>query len=242
MAPTVDPLLVQQLFSEYMELERRYYFGDWSPAECNAGRFCEALVSPLSLLDRGFSTNQSPSVFADKLVNPDVPHNLNPVDRRNISKMMLSIYEIRSSRNSVHFAPGYSADYVDSMVTMASCKWLLCEFIRLGSGTPNQKTAELLRGLAQLGDPIIFEVQGRPVVMRTGLSAPKELLLLLLHRPGYSATKSELVEFAAPYHSQKSVAVSLGRLVKNKQVAQTNDGRYHLTTLGRDAALQLLET
>jgi hypothetical protein len=187
------------------------------------------------------TTNQKPGVFAAKLMNPDIQHHLSSTDRRNTSKMMLSVYEIRSSRNSVHFAPGYSADYLDSMVTLASCKWLLCEFVRLASGRPNQQTAELLRGLAQLGDPVIFEIEGRPIVMLTGLSAPQEILLLLLHRPGYSATKTELVEFAAPYHTSKSIAVSLSRLADKKQVAMSKNGRFHLTTLGRDAAMQLLD-
>jgi len=240
MSPIVDRKFIELVVAEFASLEKRYYFGDWSPAECDAGRFCEALVNPLSLLDRGSTTNQSPSVFAGKLVNPDIAHKLLPADRKNISKIMLAVYEIRSSRNSVHFAPGYSADYVDSMVTVASCKWLLCEFVRLASGRPDEQTAELLRGLSQLGDPVIFEIEGRPIVMRTGLSAPQEILLLLLHRPGYAATKLELIEYAAPYHTSKSITVSLSRLVDKRQVALSKSGKYHLTTLGRNAALQAI--
>ncbi len=240
MSPIVDRKFIELVFAEFASLEKRYYFGDWSPAECDAGRFCEALVNPLSLLDRGSTTTQSPSVFATKLVNVDIPHNLSASDRKNLSKVMMSVYEIRSSRNSVHFAPGYSADYVDSMVTVASCKWLLCELVRLASGRPNEETAKLLRGLAQLGDPVIFELEGRPIVMRLGLSATQEILLLLLHRPGYASTKSDLIEYAAPYHSAKSVGISLNRLEAKRQIARSKDGAYCLTTLGRDAALQLL--
>lgn len=241
MSPTVEKKYVEQVFAEFVNLERRYYFGDWGPAECDAGRFCEALVNPLNLLNRGTTTTQSPSVFATKLVNVDIDHNLNRTDRKNLSKMMLSVYEIRSSRNSVHFAPGYSADCVDSVVTVASCKWLLCELVRLVSGQSNEQTAKLLRGLAQLGDPVIFELDGRPIIMRLGLSAPQEILILLLHRPGYAATKSELIQYAAPYHSAKSIGISLPRLESKRQVALSTDGKYYMTTLGRDAALKLLE-
>lgn len=193
------------------------------------------------MLDRGIAPNQSPGVFAQKLVNPDIHHKLDGNDRKNLSRVMASVYEIRSSRNSVHLAPDYTADYVDSMYVLSSCKWLLCEFVRLATGQHNEKTAQLLRGMAQLGDPIIFEAGGRAVIMRTGLSAPQEIVLLLLHRPGYQAKKSELVSLAEGYHAANAISTALNRLLNRREVVKTADGTYYLSTLGKRAALKLLE-
>lgn len=237
----LDRRLVEPVFEEYASLEQRYYLGDWSPAACDAGRFCEALVAPLGMLDRGMIPKQSPGEFAQKLVNPDIPHSLAGADRKNLSRVIDSVYEIRSSRNSVHLAPGYTADYVDSMYVLSSCKWMLCELVRLATGQSNEETARLLRGIAQLGDPIIFEVAGRAVVMRTDLSAPQQILLLLLHRPGYQAKKSELVALAEGYLSSNNVNVALGRLEDRREVVRSSDGFYHLSPLGMPAALKLID-
>jgi hypothetical protein len=232
--------MIEVVFEEYVNLESRFYLGDWSPAECNAGRFCEALVPPLSMLDRGFVTKQTPSVFAEKLLNPDIEHRLNAVDRKNMARTIASVYEIRSSRNSVHLASAYTADYVDSMFVLSACKWILCEVVRLLTGQANEQTARLLRGIAQLGDPVVFEVDGRPVVMRTDLSAPQEILLLLLHRPGYTATKADLVSFAAGYHKANAIGTALSRLEAKREIIRSTDGQYHLSPLGKTSALKLL--
>jgi hypothetical protein len=236
----LDRSLVEPVFEEYAGVEQRFYMGDWSPAECNAGRFCEALVAPLGMLDRGIVPNQSPGKFAQKLVNQDIPHKLDSNDRKNISRVIASVYEIRSSRNSVHLAPGYTADYVDSMYVLSSCKWMLCEFVRLATGKNNEETARLLRGIAQLGDPVIFEVAGRAVVMKTDLSAPQEILILLLNRPGYQAKKSELISLLDGYIAPNNISMSLRRLHDRREVVKSSAGTYHLSTLGKQSALQLL--
>lgn len=239
-ALSIDRDMVEPVFLEYSALERRFYLGDWSPAECDAGRFCESLIGPLSLIDRGITPKLSPKEFADKLLNRDIQHNLSGVDRKNIARVISAVYEVRSSRNSVHLAPEYTADYVDSMFVLSACKWLLCEFTRLVTGQKNEQTAKLLRGIAQLGDPVVFEVDDRPVVMRTELSAPQEILLLLLHRPGYCATKAELVSFASGYHKPTAISTALSRLEVRREVVRSATGQYHLSPLGKSTALKML--
>jgi hypothetical protein len=192
------------------------------------------------MLDRGTAFGQTPNEFVKKLLNPDISHSLDGVDRKNLSRVISSVYEIRSSRNAVHLAPGYTADYVDSMLTLSSCKWLLCEFVRLSSGQANSVTADMLRGIAQLGDPVVFEIEGRPVIMRTDLSAPQEVLLLLFHRPGYRATKAELVGYSEGFHRPNSVGMAISRLEAKREIVKSSDGYYHLSHLGRTAALKLL--
>lgn len=236
----LDRAIMEPVFAEFVNLERRFYLGDWGPAECDSGRFCEALVTPLGVLDRGLVVKQSPGKFAESLVNHDTSHQLSNTDRRNLSRSIASVYEIRSSRNSVHLSPEYTADYVDSMFVLSACKWLLCELVRLSVGLTNEETARHLRGITQLGDPIVFEIEGRSVIMRTDLSAPQELLLLLLHQPGYFATKVSLINLADGYHTAKAVGTALGRLEVKREVVKDSAGRYHLTTLGKKAALSLV--
>lgn len=88
MPNSLDRASIELIFLEFSEIERRFMYGDWSPSECNAGRFCEALVRPLSLFDRGIETNHSPSVFADKLLNPDIDHAIRSTDRRNLARVI----------------------------------------------------------------------------------------------------------------------------------------------------------
>lgn len=235
--------MVRTVLVEYASLEKRFLAGDWTPAECNAGRFCEALVAPLSNLDRGVILRQKPGEFCKKLLNDDIKdHRLTGTDRRNLARIISAAYEVRSSRNSVHFAPEYTADYVDAMVVLAMCKWLVCELIRLTTGHPNVETVEAIRGVSQLGDPIIYELEGRPVVMRTDLSAAQEILLLLLHRPGYRATKAMLIESTDGMHSANAINTALSRLVKKREVLRAKEQIYQLSPLGAKSALRVHES
>jgi hypothetical protein len=46
-AASVDPIFAEQLVVSYLEMQQRYYAGDWGPTELNGGMFCEAVTRAL---------------------------------------------------------------------------------------------------------------------------------------------------------------------------------------------------
>ena len=51
LAKIVDPTFASAIFDSYIEMEQRFFAGDWQPAELDGGRLCEAISRALYQLD-----------------------------------------------------------------------------------------------------------------------------------------------------------------------------------------------
>jgi hypothetical protein len=219
----LDPTLVRQAIESYGEVQQRFLGGDWGPAELNGGRLCEAVSRCLYQMDTGrVSHSKSVGEIRKHLLDDTQPHNLSGKDRYHIAKVVEVVYKFRSDRGAVHISPVYNANYMDSMLILHSAKWILAEFLRLAWNKDEEAIAATIAQLVQLEHSLIHELDGQPLVLARGISAPEEVLLLLNHAPNNRLTRLELQKQVANQKPQ-NVSTAVARLIDRKDIRPLDD-------------------
>jgi hypothetical protein len=219
----VAPSLADAVVASYIEMHQRFLAGDWGPSELNGGRLCEAVARCLLQLDTGrVSHSKMPGEIREKiLLNDKISHALSSKQRRHISKVIEVVYKFRSDRGAVHISPDYTANHMDSMLVLHAGKWIFAEFLNLAWNRDRRMVAEIIEQLVQMEYSLVHEVEGRPLVLAKGISAPDEVLILLNHAPGNRLTRTELRDFA--HNSAKNVNTAVARLIDSRQIRPIND-------------------
>lgn len=177
---TIDPYLASAAVESYVEMQQRFLAGDWKPAELDGGRLCEPVSRCLLQIDTGsIDQKKLPGEIRDILLDQRVTHSLSQKDRYYISKSIEVVYKFRSDRGPVHISPLYTANYMDSMLVIHIGKWIIAELLRLAWNQDKQVIAEVIAQIVQLEHSLIHELDGKPLVLAKGVSAPEEILLLL---------------------------------------------------------------
>src|SRR5579859_1072495 len=199
LAAVIDPALATVLVDHYLEMQQRYYAGDWKPSELDGGQFCEAVARALYEVDTGQSTTSGVGGICNDLKKKPPPptHALHEKDRIHFCQILQAIYKFRNDRNIAHISltPGHDANLMDATLVIQTVKWLFCEFLRLAWKLDRSEVLSIIESIIQLEHPLIHELDGRPMVMHTGLTAGEEVLLLLQHSPQGRLTKEQLREW-----------------------------------------------
>ena len=228
----VDPKLAEASVTSYIEMQQRFLAGDWAPAELNGGRLCEAVSRCLLQLDTGrVSHAKLPGEIRDKtLLDESLTHALSSKQRRHIAKVIEVVYKFRSDRGAVHISPDYTANFMDSMFVIHAGKWMFAELLNLALKLDRKDVAQIIEQVVALEHTLVHELDGKPLVLAKGISAPEEILLLLNHTSGNRLSRDELREYA--HQTPANVNTALTRLMKLKQVRE-HFGEIVLTPSGQ---------
>ncbi len=237
----LDPANAESVVESYVEMQQRFLAGDWQPSELDGGRLCEAVARCCYELDSGIVTHsQLPNDLCKKIEDDTNPaaHKISLHERTHICKAISLVYKFRSARGSVHISPIYRADYMDSMLMVHAGKWMFAEFLRLAWKKDKTVIAEAIAQIVQLEYSLIHELDGTPLVLDSGISAPGELLLLLNHAENQRLPKEELVK-QAKNNTPKSLSVALSRLLKENEIRYTGSaGEVALTPKGQKRVIE----
>jgi hypothetical protein len=237
----VDPANAQAAVESYVEMQQRFLAGDWQPSELDGGRLCEAIARGVYELDTDTVTHsQLPKELCEKIEDDKNPaaHKITLHERTHICKAISLVYKFRSARGSVHISPIYKADYMDSMLMVHAGKWMFAEFLRLAWNKDKTVIAETIAQIVQLEYSLIHELDGTPLVLDSGVSAPAELLLLLNHAENHRLPKEELVR-QAKNNAPKSLGVAVSRLLKENEIRYTGSaGEVALTPKGQKRVIE----
>ena len=237
----VDPGFATAIVGSYIEMEQRFFAGDWKPTELDGGRLCEALSRALYQLDCGYIMHtELPGKLCDWLedFNNKRTHNLAEADRRHFCKAIRLAYKLRSDRGAVHISPEYTANEMDSVLMLHVGKWMFAEFLRLAWNKDRKIIAETIADIIQLQHPIIHEVDGVPLVLDHNVSAPEEVLMLLSHADGHKLLKDELTR-QAKNNTYGSVGVAISRLLKTNEIRSTGTpGELAITPKGQKRVIE----
>lgn len=237
----VDPSFAVAIMDSYVEMQQRFLAGDWKPAELDGGRLCEGIARALYQLDCGFVTHSDlPGKLCDLMedLNNKRVHTLDEGDRRHFCKAIRLAYKLRSDRGPVHISPTYTADYMDSMLILHVGKWILADFLRLAWTKDKNTIARTIAQIVQLESPLIHELDGTPLVLSHGVSAPTEILLLLNHAKGNKLHREELLR-QAKNNTVAAVKTGITRLLKTNEIRNTAaQGELALTPVGQKRIIE----
>lgn len=237
----VDPAFANAIIDSYVEMQQRFLAGDWQPAELDGGRLCEAVARAVYQLDSGTVTHsQLPKDLCEKIEDEKNvrPHTISQPDRLHMCRAVSLVYKFRSSRGSVHISPHYKADYMDSMLMVHAGKWILAEFLRLAWTKDKAVIAETIEQIVQLEYSLIHELEGVPLVLEAGVTAPSEILLLLNHAEGHKLSKKDIRE-QAKNNKTAALNVAFSRLLSTNDIRVTSvKGEVALTPKGQKRVIE----
>jgi hypothetical protein len=238
----LDPVLTDQLLSEYISQEKRYVLGEWEPATLDGGQFVEALARLLYHVDSG-NLNRTKSVD-DCLAYVEDPGGQNShsfPDRksaRHMCRVLRTIYKFRSDRGAVHIDPVYTANQLDSRLVIDNSRWALSELLRIFWSGDRREVARAIRELLHYEIPAIGRYGDQLIVQRTDCTAEEEILLLLRDSGEGGLMRQELGRFVRKTPGR--VTQALQSLEGKREVVQTGGGAYRLTDLGARRVFQEL--
>lgn len=238
LSTVVDPAFANAVVTSYIEMQQRFLAGDWKPAELDGGRLSEAVSRALLQIDTGtISHSDLPGSIRDILLSKKRVHALAEKDRTHIAKVIEVVYKFRSDRGPVHISPDYTANYMDSMLVLHAGKWMFAEFLRLAWNKDRKIIAETIAQLVQLEHSLIHELDGKPLVLTKGISAPDEILLLLNHATNNRLSRAKLREQAANQKPQ-TVSVAITRLITEKDIRAVEGDEVALTPNGQKRVME----
>lgn len=233
LASIVDPFFAKQIIASYSDMMQRYHAGDWKPSELDGGQFTEAISRALYQIDTGVVTDwHLPGDVVKELRNNAIRHSLAFKDRDHFCQILQVTYKFRNHRGVAHISPTYTANHIDAMLVVANVKWMLAEFLRLsGWNKDHSQIALTIESITQLEHPLIHELDGKPLVLTTQLSAAEEILVLLLHSSNGRLTRSELKN--AVRKDQSTISRAIYRLDEERKIRLNGAGDIIITPLGQ---------
>jgi len=222
----IDPAFARAAVEAYSEMEMRFVAADWGPAELDGGRLCEAVARCLLQFDTGIVDHTSlPGKIEQMLVDNAgaYTHKLTLKDRQHVTKVIGTVYKLRNDRGVAHISATHSANAMDAMFVLHAGKWIFAELLRLLWNGNRTVVGEVIEQLVQLEHAIIHELEGKPLVLVKGISAPDEVLVLLNHAPNHRMDRADLRVYARQKPQTVSTAVS--RLIDEKDVRPLDGGK-----------------
>lgn len=234
-SPPLDASLTHALVDSFADQEARFSVGDFGPATLNGGRFCEAVARILYHIDSGVLSEQKELNACLSFVEDDRNEHLysGRDSALQICRVLRSVYKVRSKRGAVHLSPHYTANEMDARYVVESCRWIFGELLRLHwNERETRRLGVIVQDLVRYEVPLIWEYDGRPLVLRVGLTAADEILLILRWYGTLGASRADIS--TAVKRPAQTISNTLTKLTsaKDRRAVRTDAGRYVLTQLG----------
>ncbi|HOZ49423.1 MAG TPA: hypothetical protein PLO37_04275 [Candidatus Hydrogenedentes bacterium] len=177
----------ERLIASYEGLKCNHAEGRYEAAGLSAGKFCEVVLRLLQHAVTGSSIPFGAKMpnFADecrKLVTSPAGSAIESL-RAVVPRALVFMYTMRSKRGIGHIGGDVEANQIDSATLARLADWTVCELIRVYHGLSLEEAQDLVDVLATRAIPDVWEVGGRKRVLRDGLSASEQVLLLLYSEP-----------------------------------------------------------
>lgn len=207
-----------KLIDAYERLKRDHAEGRYDSAGLAVGRLCEVVIRLLqhkvtgtftpfgtkivNFTDECRKLETSPSGAAIESLRVVIPRGLN------------FLYTMRNKRGIGHVGGDVEANRIDSVTLARLADWILCELVRIYHGLSLEEAQDLLDTMAQRDLPDIWEVGGKKRVLRKGLTATQQALLILYSEPSSFVFTEDLcswIEYSRPSMFKRNILRPLHR-------------------------------
>lgn len=223
---------VDEILSHYNILRRETRLEHWETCLVNGGKFVEAVLKCLHYLSTG------DVIDSIKKADEEIRHlenatHLSDFERLTIPRALRLIYEFRNKRGGAHNS-SFDPIKMDCALVVATSNWVMEELTRLYLTNDALAAKELVESLLIKDIPLIEEIDGDRLILKSGLSARIQLEILLYREfPERCATK-DLIRWVHD-HSTENIRVTL-RTMKQKNLVHETEAGWKLTESGVHAA------
>ncbi len=228
----IDPQLAEQLIDEATSIEEAFLLRRWKYTELDGGRFTEVAARIIYAVD---SANLALTKGVDDCLryidNEQVIHHFPERQAAiHLTKVIRSVYKLRSQRGAVHVSPTYTASEIDSRLILESVRWLLADLIRIFVIADREQVAATIRGLARFPQPIIRQYQDLPFLQSVDFTTEEEILAHLVNSDEGMTT---LALIAVIPKSASGVRQAITKLsaARSRQIVQRS-GKWLISDLG----------
>lgn len=188
-----------RLIKSYLDLKKNALESRHDAAGVAVGKFCETCLRFLQ--DRLLGTY---TAFGTHIPNfPDECRKLisSPAssgtesERLILPRALVFLYTMRNKRDLGHVGGDVDANSIDIAAMAKTADWIVCELIRIYHGLSLEEAQDIVDGLAIRQLPVIWEVAGKKRVLREGLAAKEQALLLLYSCSDSSVFVGDLCEW-----------------------------------------------
>jgi hypothetical protein len=188
-----------RLIQAYLDLKKNCAESRLEAAGLASGKLCEVALRLLQEKIHGKFTPFGSKInnYADEcrrlIVAPSTSGNES--ERVVLPRALVFLYTMRSKRGIGHVAGDVDANPIDIATMARVADWIICEFIRINHGLSLEEAQDIVDGISVRQLPTIWEVAGRKRVLKEGLKARDQALLLLYSEQNSAVLLEDLCEW-----------------------------------------------
>lgn len=136
----------------------------------------------------------------------------NESERVVIPRALDFLYTMRNKRGIGHVGGDVDANVIDIATMARTADWILCELIRINHGVSLEEAQDIVDGISIRQLPAIWEVGGKKRILKDGVKAKDQALLLLYSTPDSAVLLEDLaswVEYSNPRRFKSSIIKAL---------------------------------
>jgi hypothetical protein len=189
----------RRLIDSFLSLKKNCLESRLDAAGMAAGKVCEVALRLLQERVLGTSTPFGTKIanYADecrKLISAPTS-NGNESERIIIPRALVFLYTMRNKRGIGHVGGDVDANAIDVATMARTADWIICELIRINHALSLEEAQDIVDGISVRQLPAIWEVAGKKRVMKEGLKAKDQALLLLYSDPNSSVLLEDLCDW-----------------------------------------------
>lgn len=216
-----------KLIASYTDLKRNCAESRYEAAGLSAGKFCEVGLRISQHNVTGASTPFGTKItnFSDECRKIITAPGGTATDSEKtiIPRGLVFLYTMRNKRGIGHIGGDVDANSIDIALMARTADWLICEFIRIYHGLSLEEAQDLVDALAVRNLPDVWEVAGKKRVLRQGLQAKEEALLLLYSAQDSAVLVEDLIDWVEYSNPAVFKANVLSKLHKDRLVEWDRD-------------------
>lgn len=211
---SIPPTFRQKLITAYLAVKKECAESHHDAAGMATGRLCEVIIRLLQEKIFGSSTPFGTKInnFADECRRLITAPNSSGTESERvvIPRALVFIYTMRSKRGIGHVGGDIDANAIDIATMARVSDWIVCELIRLNHGVSLEEAQDVIDALSVRQLPVIWEVAGKKRVLRQGMRAKDQALILL-----YSSQDSAvLIEDLCEWIEYSNLAVFKQKVIR----------------------------
>ena len=196
---SVPKIFRKRLIDSYLSLKKNCLETRYDAAGMAAGKVCEVA---LRLLQEKILGTYTP--FGTKIANyPDECRKLivgpsargTESERVIIPRALVFLYTMRNKRGIGHVGGDVDANAIDIATMARAADWIICELIRINHGLSLEEAQDIVDSISVRQLPSVWEVAGKKRVIKDGLKAKDQALLLLYSSVDSSVLIEDLCEW-----------------------------------------------
>lgn len=214
----VPTVFRSKLVQSYLDLKKNATEARYDAAGLAAGKLCEVVLRLLQQNVHGSFTPFGTKInnYADetrRLITAPATSG-NESERVVLPRALIFLYTMRNKRGIGHIGGDVDANGIDIATMAKTADWIVCELIRINHGLSLEEAQDIVDGISVRQLPTIWEVSGKKRVLKDGLNAKEQALLLLYSSQDSAVLLEDLcdwVEYLNPRRFKSTIIKGLHR-------------------------------